>query len=74
MKDCSDGKEKKDYTPYQSYWGKKESTFNTKKKAFKGHLPVFTDILCATIFPPNTASAVQSACPKVPPIITPRGC
>ena len=35
--------------------------------------PVLTDILCATIFPPMTASAVHSECPIVPPIVTPNG-
>ena len=35
--------------------------------------PVLTDILCATIFPPMTAMAVHTACPKVPPNETPKG-
>ena len=34
-------------------------------------IPVLTDILCATILPPITAKAVQKACPRIPPSVTP---
>ena len=38
-----------------------------------GVSPVLTDILWATILPPITARAVQSACPNVPPMVIPTG-
>lgn len=34
--------------------------------------PVLTDIFCATILPPITASPVQRACPSDPPTTTPK--
>lgn len=35
------------------------------------HIPVRTEILCAIILPPKTASPVHNECPNIPPIITP---
>lgn len=46
---------------------------NTKNKIPPARATCLSEMLEASILPPTTASPVQSACPIVPPIVTPNG-